>query len=203
MALAPNGRTLVSGSGWWDDLNSPCEITFWDCRSWVPLTNLTRLSGMVRKLEFSPDGQTLAIGYVSDPILLELLNVASKQSVFTSTNLGAELAFSPNGKTFAASDSMDVDRISVLDLATRRMTSRLHIPGSATRYKAFSPDGRTLAVFYATAKIKLCNVVTGREVATLQGHETFGMHLAFSHDGQTLASPSSDRTVRLWRAPRD
>jgi WD40 repeat protein/serine/threonine protein kinase len=202
LALDPNGRTLVSGSGWWDDLNSPCEITFWDCRSWVALTNLTRPSGMVRKLEFSPDGQTLAVGYVSDPILLELLNVASKQSVFASTNLGAEMAFSPDGKTFAASDSMDVDRISVLDFATRRMTSRLHIPGPATRYKAFSPDGLTLAVFYATAKIKLCNVVTGREVATLQGHETFGMHLAFSHDGQTLASGSNDRTIRLWRAPK-
>jgi WD40 repeat protein len=40
-------------------------------------------------------------------------------------------------------------------------------------------------------------------VATLQGHEGVGMYLAFSHDGQTLASASNDRTIRLWRAPRN
>ena len=40
-------------------------------------------------------------------------------------------------------------------------------------------------------------------MATLRGHETFGMNLVFSHNGQVLASASNDKTIRLWRAPRN
>jgi WD40 repeat protein len=199
LALSPDGRTLASGSGWWDEGGSASEVIFWDLRSRQRLKNEVGVLAMVTKLSFSPDGRTLAVGIVDS---LELLDVGSRRSTFISTNLNEVMAWSPQGNSLFAAHKADHDHVAVLDSATLRISGRLQIPGGAARFMAFSPDGKTLAVFYATARIKLCNVASGREVATLQGHDTFGMHLAFSHDGQTLASGSNDGTIRLWRAPR-
>src|SRR5262249_23174410 len=46
--------------------------------------------------------------------------------------------------------------------------------------------------------ILLWDVATGAEVARLQGHTNYVFSLAFSPDGNTLASGSGDFTVRLW-----
>jgi WD40 repeat protein len=201
LALSADGRTLVSGSGWWDDLNSPSNLRFWDIRSRRLMASVSGATGMVHVLAFAPDATTLAVGLLGDTSL-ELLDVTSKQVVFSSTNLGERFAFSPEGRTMAVQDSTDWDRIALLDLGTGRTTAKFETQGNTMRWMAMSPDGRTLAVSYADASIKLCNVATGRVVVTLRGHEGFCPHLAFSHDGQTLASAGNDKTVRLWRAPR-
>jgi RNA polymerase sigma factor (sigma-70 family) len=62
---------------------------------------------------------------------------------------------------------------------------------------AFSPDGKTLASgSYQT--IKLWDVTTGKEKATLKGHTHNVFSVAYSPDGKTLASASEDQTIKLW-----
>ena len=48
--------------------------------------------------------------------------------------------------------------------------------------------------------VKLWNVATRRELATLKGHEEGVSSVAFSTNGKTLASGSLDNTVMLWDA---
>ena len=66
------------------------------------------------------------------------------------------------------------------------------------RVLAFSPDGTRLASGYDFQKVKLWDVATGANTATLEGHTLRINAVGFSPDGTILASGSSDGTVKLW-----
>ena len=57
-------------------------------------------------------------------------------------------------------------------------------------------DGQTLAS--DDKSVKLWEVNSGRSLRALEGHTNGVWSVAFSPDGQTLASGSSDNSVRLW-----
>ena len=69
--------------------------------------------------------------------------------------------------------------------------------GAITGNIAYSPDGNRLAVA-SSIGIWLYDTVTDQEVALLTGHRRSVYSVAFSPDGETLASGSSDDTIRLW-----
>jgi len=49
--------------------------------------------------------------------------------------------------------------------------------------------------------IKLWDVETGRDVATLLGEPGWYIHMGFSPDGNTLFAASVEGTALLWHAP--
>jgi WD40 repeat protein len=65
---------------------------------------------------------------------------------------------------------------------------------------AVSINGSTLAIGVGKV-VQLRHVETGEEIRTLQGHTDNVNSVCFSADGLTLASGSSDKTVRLWSIP--
>lgn len=64
---------------------------------------------------------------------------------------------------------------------------------------ALSPDGSTLAVA-ADWGVRVFDLAKKQERVTLKGHKGAVAAVAFSPDGETLASGSWDGTVRLWDA---
>jgi WD40 repeat protein len=63
---------------------------------------------------------------------------------------------------------------------------------------AFSPDGKVLATGEKDGRVRLWNVITGKELLTLRGHSNWVNSVAWSGDSLTLASGSDDNTVKLW-----
>jgi WD40 repeat protein/serine/threonine protein kinase len=62
---------------------------------------------------------------------------------------------------------------------------------------AFSPDSKTLASASEDGTVKLWDMATGQERATLR-HSDFSRAVAFSPDGKTLASVNNGAIVTLW-----
>ncbi len=65
------------------------------------------------------------------------------------------------------------------------------------------PDGRYLAVFgvQIPGVVRFFEVATGRPVGPALKHDNTVFDAAFSPDGQTLLTGSSDNTARLWAVP--
>ena len=64
----------------------------------------------------------------------------------------------------------------------------------------FSPQGSLLATGI-DRNIHLWQLANKQQIATLEGHSAWVMCLAFSPDGNLLASGSNDQTIRLWDVP--
>jgi WD40 repeat protein len=68
---------------------------------------------------------------------------------------------------------------------------------------AFSPDERRLITSGTAGNdtLKVWDVESGRDIATLSGEPGFFDYVGFSPDGSTLYAVGSGGTVLLWRAP--
>ena len=74
-------------------------------------------------------------------------------------------------------------------------------PGEVIRGLAFTPDGTVLASAGGNTSdyaIYLWDVVNNQSLGTLDGHAGIVWDVAFSPNGQLLASVSSDGTLKVW-----
>jgi WD40 repeat protein len=251
VAFSPDGTLLASGSGWYWVPSSPLRpgereephTAIPEVGTPVPLTsNMVILwdvatgteqrrwefENPVYTVAFSPDGSMLATGggdpsggsFGEDAVWLWDVATGKLDKTLREREYATvwNIVFSPDGTTLASGNARG---ITLWDVATGEARASLSGDGRV----AFSPNGTLLASGHPNGKIRLWDVATNREQATLDKHDgivyalsfirlwdvpttdavaviripqTRIWSVAFSPDGTLLASGSSDGLVRLW-----
>jgi RNA polymerase sigma factor (sigma-70 family) len=206
MALAPNGRTLVTGSF------LEREVRRWDAADGGEIRRLP-VAGWLRCLAWSPADRVVAAGLATGPLtvaagqfvpgnVVQLLDPTDATELDRWETPADAVAFSADGRLLAAGGG---PATAIRDVETRREQGRCAWPdGMVVRCLAFSPDGQTLAIGgghraagQAPGRLTLWDVAGRKKRRTITALPKTVECIAFSPDGRLLAAGTRDNGVHL------
>ncbi|MFO1341240.1 MAG: WD40 repeat domain-containing protein [Burkholderiaceae bacterium] len=190
--FSPDGGQLATGS--WDG------IRLWSVAQGTLVRQFARSAGGIESLRYTADGGVLVSGG-SFPSRLDTWNPTDGSRMRALTRLGSSLskvAISGDSQWVAVGASFDA-KVDIFHADNGQRAYSWKTQSEADGV-AFSPTEPIVAVPGPDNTVVVRRLSDGEKLRTLVGHQENVVGLAFSHDGQLLATGSFfPGSIRLWR----
>ncbi|MEO1618315.1 MAG: protein kinase, partial [Planctomycetota bacterium] len=154
---------------------------------------------LMETLAFSPDSSRLLVGDERGRVQIwDTADWTQQESLQTSQQSLSSLAISSDGKQLVTGPGGSGGGVCIWDLETREMLRKLSSPPIG--YLTLSPDNRTLAVGCLNNNVVLWDLETAKQLQTVPAHSDCVWGVAFSKDGNRLATISLDGVLHFWDA---
>lgn len=164
---------------------------------WQCIKTFSGHFGIINRVTFSPDGETVASGSEDKTLKVWHLETGELIQSVISESQGVKFAvISPDGKMLA-SGSGD-NSIQLWQLPTEKIQHTLIGHLGIVNQVAFSPNGETLISGSQDGTIKLWDTSSGELLHTLRGHSAAVRTVIVSPDGKFVVSGSEDKTIKIW-----
>lgn len=187
LSWSPDSQSLMSGS-------EDGTLKFWDPTT-RKVTNSLSVGAPVLSVAVSSDRLRLAAGTSERKVKVwNYRNPSRAETVPGTTDLMNDVRFIPGSTTLVV--PMSRSGLSFWDAALHEPVGAIDIGSSPI---AVSGDGRWMVSGSGRDEaIRIWNVATRTPTASLNAHTGMVSAVAFSPDGERIASGSWDTTVRLW-----
>jgi WD40 repeat protein len=192
VAFSPDGETVVSVSG------GDRTIRIWERQSGNLIQTLADNLGPTTSVVFTPDGSQFITGAIGDDRTIKFWDANTFQLLGTSPQQPGfinGLAVTPDGRKLVGAVR---NFVKAWNLADAKELFSVRGPSLEINTIAVSPNNRWVATANKEGTIMIFDLVNGKQVTTLSGHQGWVLSLAFSPDGNTLYSGAEDKTVKIW-----
>ena len=189
VAFSPDGQMLATGGK---------HVKLWKLHNQEEIAAL-RHDKYVWTLDFSPDGKFLAAGDgdLDGPGTVKVWDVSTRQAVASmqaDSKIVYSVVFSPDGRLLASAGYDGI--IKLWAVSDWNLQDTLHTFGGTVYSLDIAPDGKALA---STERgyVSLWAVESGEKIASMSLGSGWVKAVAFSNDGNQLATGGDDGTLRI------
>ena len=154
---------------------------------------------VITSIDFSPDGQLLAVAGFHEVLLHKGDGSAIVGRLIGLSERVQSLRFSPDGNWLAVAggDPARQGEIQVWDVANRKLALSAPLTYDTLYGVSWSPDGKLIAFGCADNTVRAIEAASGKQVVQMGSYSDWVMSTAFSVKGDHIVSGGRDMSVKL------
>ncbi|HWL09140.1 MAG TPA: DUF1549 domain-containing protein [Planctomicrobium sp.] len=160
---------------------------------------------VVTSLEYSPDGNLLAVSGFHEAILLSNETQQLATRLIGISERVESVSFSPDGKRLAIAGGLPSRQgeVQIWNIETGKLDLSIPTTFDTVYGVSWSPDGKMVAVGCSDTAVRGFDTTTGKQVFYNGAHDDWPLDTVFSTDGSLLVSVGRDMSTKLYNVPTE